>query len=172
MFQDYLEKEKQQQQQEKERKEQENWDHYIDKQIAHLVIEYEFDFQEIANLLIGLSGQNGIKNITKKRVEQRWLKIHQQRKQNKNKTPQQIRIERQAPQIANMQDPKSTMTVDELIETLPKKQRKKVDFLKVTKEDLKNQQFTDNTGNQHQINQFNILKESIKGEKDPELRQQ
>lgn len=27
------------------------------------------------------------------------------------------------------------MTVDELIETLPQKQRKKIDFLKVTKED-------------------------------------
>ena len=31
------------------------WDDYIDKQLEHMVIEYQFDFEAIARLLIGLT---------------------------------------------------------------------------------------------------------------------
>ena len=44
------------------------WDDYIDKQLEHMVIEYQFDFEAIARLLIGLTGDNGKHRINKKRV--------------------------------------------------------------------------------------------------------
>lgn len=44
--------------------------------MEHLVIEYQFDFEAIAKLLIGLTGDSGKHKINKKRVQERWFFLH------------------------------------------------------------------------------------------------
>lgn len=64
----------------KKASEQGPWDYYIDKQLAVLVLEMEFDFLKIAQTLNNITSTE---QYTRDNCRKRWAKIHIERKQGK-----------------------------------------------------------------------------------------
>ena len=60
------------------------WDHYLDKLLKHLVIEFSFDFQKISDSLSNLDNQK-LRNVklNDEIIRNRWTYIHIQRKKKK-----------------------------------------------------------------------------------------
>lgn len=59
---------------------EEFWDNYLDKQIRHLVLEYSFDFEKIAQAIKNMKYKNTDIKIDKKKCESRWSYLHLKRK--------------------------------------------------------------------------------------------
>lgn len=60
------------------------WDHYLDKLLKHLVIEFSFDFKKISDSLCNLDNQK-FKNVKVNEdiIRSRWAYLHIQRKRKK-----------------------------------------------------------------------------------------
>lgn len=56
------------------------WDSYLDKQLSHLVLEFSFDFERIAQALKSIKYKQSETAIDREKCQNRWYFLHNKRK--------------------------------------------------------------------------------------------
>ncbi|EAR86471.2 hypothetical protein TTHERM_00030520 (macronuclear) [Tetrahymena thermophila SB210] len=142
------------------------WDDYIDRQLEHLVVEYQFDFDKIAQRLAGVIGDKQQQKVNFDTCRQRWKQLHLRRYEDKDKD----RLDRVSKSVMKMEDPNNALKVQELVEKLPKARQNK-DFLKISDEEKLQAFYLNDKGEKIQPTTFNVLKDSVMGIKDKTERE-